>query len=183
VSQGGVGLTFSHHYRLASQRHALDVAPVEDGRSSRGGRELADYHCWNKALLAPAAGTIARVVDGLPDWPIGQRDRERPVGNHVVVRLGPERYVLFAHLKQGSVAVAEGDAVQPGQLLGRCGNSGNTTQPHLHLQVQTHVDPLEPGLRTLPMRIRSAGEPVPARAPRRNDEIIGVSVAAPLPAS
>ena len=87
---------------------------------------------------------------------MGQTDAESPVGNHVVIALGPARYVLLAHLRRGSVAVVEGQVVRAGDLVGRCGNSGNTTQPHLHLQVQSRADFRAKDLKTYPIVFREA---------------------------
>jgi murein DD-endopeptidase MepM/ murein hydrolase activator NlpD len=64
-----------------------------------------------------------------------------PEGNHLIVQIAPERYVMLAHLQQHSLRVREGQRVAAGELLALCGNSGNTTAPHLHLQVQTRADP------------------------------------------
>jgi murein DD-endopeptidase MepM/ murein hydrolase activator NlpD len=70
--------------------------------------------------------------DGLADLTPPQRDRENVRGNHVVITCG-EVDVEIAHLRNGSVAVRAGDAVSSGQRIGAVGNSGNTTEPHLHI--------------------------------------------------
>jgi murein DD-endopeptidase MepM/ murein hydrolase activator NlpD len=71
-------------------------------------------------------------VDGLPDLPPPERDRENPAGNHVVISCMNVE-LLMAHMENGSVAVEAGERVETGQLVGRVGNSGNTTEPHLHI--------------------------------------------------
>src|SRR5690606_7128195 len=88
-------------------------------------------------VLAPANGTVAHATGDLPDQAIGDTDRANPAGNHVAIDLGNDEYVFLAHLRRGSVAVKEGDTVAEGQVLGRCGNSGNTSEPHLHIHLQT----------------------------------------------
>jgi hypothetical protein len=174
VLQGGPGPAWNHHAPIAQQRHAVDLFPTVDGRDRRdGGAALEDYYCWDAPVLAPAAGTVAKVVDGQPDAPTAERDPLNPAGNHVVLALTPKHYVLLGHLKQGSIEVAVGDTVHPGQPLARCGNSGNSSQPHLHLQVQTRVELTAPDNRALRLRIRAAGAPPPERAPRRNDVLVG----------
>ena len=79
-------------------------------------------------------------VDGLPDQAIGASDREQPAGNHVVLDLGDGEFAFLAHLRQHSVTVKQRDKVAPGQVLGRCGNSGNSSEPHLHVHLQTTPD-------------------------------------------
>jgi hypothetical protein len=179
VVQGGVGRSFNRHYALPSQRHALDLDATEGGRPHSGtGSALTDYHCWGRPLFAPSAGKVVHAVGTLPDSQLGQTDRKNLAGNHVIVQIAPEQFMLLAHLQQGSVAVEAGDEVRAGQLLGRCGNSGNTSQPHLHLQVQTGPDMWAPDTRTLPMRF--SGSAAPDRPARRNDELFG-SFEPPVP--
>ncbi len=75
-------------------------------------------------------------------------------GNHVVIALGPGGpFVLTAHLRPRTVRVAAGEAVTAGDQLGECGNSGNSTQPHGHLQVTDSMH--WPHARGLPMAFRS----------------------------
>ncbi|AXG82668.1 M23 family peptidase [Streptomyces paludis] len=62
------------------------------------------------------------------------------VGNHVVLDLGDGTYAMYAHLQRGSLQVRAGDRVRAGQLLARCGNSGNSSEPHLHFQLMDHPD-------------------------------------------
>ncbi len=128
----------NHHAVDRGQRFALDLLVVEDGSTHAGdGLALEDYHCWDRPILAPAAGVAAAVVDGLPDQPPGTMDPENPAGNHVVLDLGNDEYAFLAHLRQGSVTVKPGERVESGQEIGRCGNSGNTSEPHLHIHLQT----------------------------------------------
>ena len=100
----------------------------------------------------------------------------------MVLQIGPQRYVLLAHLQQGSLAVTAGQQVRRGEPLARVGNSGNTSEPHLHLQIQNGPALLTadgrgvtPGLRTLPIelrdtdRLRGGDRTSPARDLRRND--------------
>lgn len=137
VFWGGRTLEQNYHAVDAGQRFAYDFVKRVDGSSHRGdGSRLEDYHCWNEPILAPAAGTVVEAVDGLPDQAIGTTDPTAPAGNHVVLDLGQGEYALLAHLRQDSVTVAKGDRVEPGETLGRCGNSGNTGEPHLHFHLQ-----------------------------------------------
>lgn len=137
VAWGGRTIEQNYHAANPGQRFAYDFLQVVDGSSHTGdGSELAQYHCWGEPILAPAAGTVASAMDGLPDQAIGTTNRERPTGNHVILDLGHGEYALLAHLQEGSVTVEQGQAVAAGDKLGLCGNSGNTSEPHLHFHLQ-----------------------------------------------
>ncbi|HEY0037040.1 MAG TPA: M23 family metallopeptidase, partial [Longimicrobium sp.] len=75
-------------------------------------------------------------VDGIADNVPGQMNATQVVGNHLIVDHGTGEYSVLAHLRSGSVAVRTGDRVTRGQRLGECGNSGNSSEPHLHYQLQ-----------------------------------------------
>ncbi|RJE89257.1 M23 family metallopeptidase [Paracoccus onubensis] len=139
VYWGGRSLEDNYHAVDMGQRFALDLLVLEDGESHDGDdpNNLESYHCWGRPILAPAGGIVAGVVDGLPDQAIGSTDPGNPAGNHVVIDFGNDEYGFLAHLRQNSVRVAKGDHVVPGQEIGRCGNSGNTSEPHLHFHLQT----------------------------------------------
>jgi hypothetical protein len=125
------------------QRFAIDWYRVgEQGQTWEGDpARLTSYLSYRQPVVASTGGTVVEVQDGIPDNtppvtppvpPI-----EETVGNHVTVEVAPGRYLLYAHLKPGSLRVREGDRVETGQVLGRIGNSGNSTTPHLHFQVMT----------------------------------------------
>jgi urea transporter/murein DD-endopeptidase MepM/ murein hydrolase activator NlpD len=119
-------------------RHALDFFIQDGTRSFSGeGRDLADYHCFGLPVLAPATGLVESCRDDLTDMPPGEVDARQNWGNHVLLRLPSGLFVLLAHLRQGSLLVTPGMAVETGMPLGTCGSSGRSPQPHLHLQVQT----------------------------------------------
>lgn len=176
VGQGGRSALVNHHYPIRAQSHALDLVKLKDGRACVGDpQRLESYPAFGATMRAPAAGRVVRAVDGKPDMAIGQTDVVSLVGNHVVIEIGPSRHVLLAHLKRGSVSVREGQAVRSGDPIALCGNSGNTSQPHLHLQVQDLPDFRSPDLRTYPIvfpgaRLIRSGADVSA-SPRRNDRI------------
>jgi hypothetical protein len=157
VLQGGRSVLINHHYPLTSQRFALDLIELRDGKPVHGDpQNLASYACFDQPLYAPAKGKVVRVVNDRPDQAIGTTDEEFVVGNHVVIEIAPDRFALLAHLKQSSVAVQEGNEVHAGQLLAHCGNSGNTSEPHLHLQIQSHADFHAPELVTFPIRFEKS---------------------------
>jgi urea transporter len=126
------------HTHQGLWRHGLDFEVLDArGQNHSGeGRELTDYHCWRLPVCAPADGTVVKVVSGVPDNPPGKRNPHQPWGNVVILQHGPALFSLVAHLAAGSAEVAEGQFVRRGARLGRCGNSGRSFVPHLHVQVQ-----------------------------------------------
>jgi murein DD-endopeptidase MepM/ murein hydrolase activator NlpD/urea transporter len=136
-------------------RHALDfVVRGDDGRDFRSdGATLDDYGCYGLPVVAPAAGVVARVVDGVRDNPVGEVNLQDNWGNVVIVYHAPGVYSCVAHLSPGSLAVREGQAVVAGETLGRCGNSGRSATPHLHLQLQASA---EVGAATIPLALHDA---------------------------
>ena len=80
---------------------------------------------------------MVTAVSVLPDQAIGSSDPAHPAGNHVVLDFGNGEFGFLAHMRSGSLKVKAGDKVEAGQEVGRCGNSGNTSEPHLHFHLQT----------------------------------------------
>ncbi|MDP2825061.1 MAG: urea transporter [Sulfuritalea sp.] len=139
------------HTHRGPWRNALDFFLVEDGQSFRNdGGQLSDYLCFGLPVLAPVAGEVVVVRDGLPDNPPGHADTKENWGNHLVIRSVDGSHVWLAHLRQGSVSVTAGNWVRAGDALGACGNSGRSPQPHLHLHVQAGI---AAGAATLPFHL------------------------------
>ena len=147
VINGGVTKSTSHSWGLVSQRYAYDlVVTDDDGDTHEGdGQRLADYYAFGAPVTAPADGTIVAVEDGLRDHPAPGSARVEwrtwnIVGNYVVIEHDDGEYSTLAHLRAGSVTVAPGEEVSRGDVVGECGNSGMSTEPHLHFQVQDHAN-------------------------------------------
>lgn len=140
VGAGGRSGLVNHHYSVRQQRDALDLAVPFARQSDRPPTALTDYPSYGQPVLAPADGLVVTAVDAHPDQAIGSTDAAHPLGNHVVLDLGQRRYLLLAHLKPGSLQVREGQPIRRGQQLAHVGNSGNTSEPHLHLQLQSGPD-------------------------------------------
>jgi hypothetical protein len=135
VLWGGDDVSVNYHAAVPDQRWAYDlaVAPYFTGSSS-----LSDYGCYGVTVVAPAAGVVAVAHEGEPDQTPGQPSNnfEAPFGNYVAIRLETDTYLIIAHLKTGSVTVTVGQPVEEGQPIGQCGNSGNTSEPHIHIHHQ-----------------------------------------------
>jgi len=125
------------HTHRGPWRHGLDFFIVEEGRSFGGeGRLLTDYHAFGLPVLAPAAGEVVAVRDGVADNPPGEVNARENWGNYVLIRAAGGVHVLLAHFRHGSIAATQGAWVKAGDVLGGCGNSGRSPQPHIHLHVQ-----------------------------------------------
>ncbi|HZM00271.1 MAG TPA: M23 family metallopeptidase, partial [Planctomycetota bacterium] len=137
VFWGGRSVKQNYHAATKDQRFAYDIVVMREGSTHVGdGKRNEDYHCFGQPILAPAAGTVVAAIGDLPDNVPGQFDRQHPAGNHVVLDLGNGEYALFAHFRQGSLKVGPGDKVEAGAPLAECGNSGNSSEPHLHFHLQ-----------------------------------------------
>lgn len=128
------------HFLNANQRFAIDFFITQDvdgkRRSYRDrGKQNLDYFAFGQEILAPADGTVTAVIDGVPDNTPGQLDIYFRLGNTIVLSLGNGEYAYLCHLQNGSAQVRVGDRVARGQVLARCGNSGNSSVPHLHFQL------------------------------------------------
>ena len=176
---GGRSALLSHHHLLPSVSNAVDFMRLVDGRGYRGDAKRADsWHGFGEPVLAPADGTVARVLDGQPDEPVGAIGQASgQEGNHIVVEIGARRYAMLAHLQQGSVRVRPGDRVRRGQQIAAVGDSGNSLAPHLHFHIQDRPDSGDQ-VRTLPVIFgdvvltRGGRESTPAGADlRRGDHV------------
>jgi hypothetical protein len=139
VGQGGASQVVNYHHPHPAQRYALDILALGSyGRRARGlyPRDPARYAVWGAEVVSPCDGVVAAAADGLPDRPPPERDPSHPPGNHVVIRAQNAEIVL-AHLQEGSVRVTVGEQVRAGQPIGLVGNSGNTTEPHLHIHAES----------------------------------------------
>jgi murein DD-endopeptidase MepM/ murein hydrolase activator NlpD len=138
VLWGGDTPALNHHLKHPSQRRAADLVKVdEDGATHSGsGQSLTDYYAYGAPVQAVAGGVVAWVVDGVPDTHIGSLNPYYAPGNAIAIAHADGIWSVYAHLIPGSARVAVGDRVTPGMTLGECGNSGNSSEPHLHFQLQ-----------------------------------------------
>ena len=144
VAQGGDTLNVNQHMRVRAQWYGIDFAkvggPSERALNTGDGSKPEDFFSWGQTVVAPVGGTVVEVENALPDNPLGVRDTARVLGNHVVIKTADGDHVFLAHLQKGSVLVAAGAAVKAGDPLGKCGNSGNSDFPHVHMHVQNTAD-------------------------------------------
>lgn len=137
VVWGGRTVEENYHAAYGDQRFAYDFLVVQGGSTHAGsGADNHDYYCFELPILAPAAGLVVAVVDGVPDNKPGEFGDDDTLGNHVIIDHGAGEYSFLAHFKNGSVAVAPGQRVATGDQIGACGNSGRSSEPHLHYHLQ-----------------------------------------------
>lgn len=135
VGQGGNSPLVNYHNTHATQRFAVDIVELNATgarASSFQPAALDDYAIFGRAVHSPCTGSVVATVDGLDDNIPPQSDAENAAGNHVIISCQGAR-VLLAHLQRGSITVRQGDAVAAGDVFARVGNSGNTSEPHLHV--------------------------------------------------
>jgi hypothetical protein len=136
VAHGGPFTMVNHHNRAVDQRYGLDIILVSgrvDGTRQEAAFGLASYLSWGAEVVAPVSGVVVAAVDGHPDLALGVKDRMNPNGNRVIIEMADGTRLVLSHLQQGTVSVHQGQRVQLGVAVGRVGNSGNTSEPHLHI--------------------------------------------------
>ncbi len=137
VAVGGARLA-NHHWSVPRQAGALDLIAERPSGARAFGLWPADvtaYAAYGRTIVSPCSGLVAAAVDGMPDQPVGAPIFGPPYGNHVLIRTTAFDLVL-AHLQPGSVRVSVGQSVEAGDCIGRVGNSGRSTEPHLHLHAE-----------------------------------------------
>jgi hypothetical protein len=145
VAHGGSNTTLNYHVAVPPQKYALDIVALNLFGSKATGllpSELERYVIYGHTVHSPINGEVIGVVDGLPDLTPPEMNGSQPAGNHIWLRVD-DVYIVLAHLMNGSITVKAGDRVERGQPLGRVGNSGNTTEPHLHIHAVKYSTPPE----------------------------------------
>ena len=156
----------SHGTARFGTAYAIDLVPVDDHNRSAlatwrtvlATEPSSAFVGFGRPLVAPISGTVVATLDGEIDhdasrslaayllFAIGQARRIRSgiaavAGNHLVIEASPGGpYVLMAHLQHGSLRVSAGQRIELGDPVGACGNTGNSTQPHVHLQAVDSLD-------------------------------------------
>jgi murein DD-endopeptidase len=133
-----------------AQRFAIDWVMLNDSNTTFVGDRLKNesYGAEGVDALAVADGRVTEVKDSIPENVPGANSRAVPItletvgGNHVIIDIGGGYYAFYAHLKPGSLRVKLGDRVRRGQVIGLVGNTGNSTEPHLHFHISDASSPL-----------------------------------------
>ncbi len=143
VINGGLEKETSHSWGMLSQRYAYDFLMLDSqGKSYEGdNKHLGSYYCYQQIILVPADGVVVEVKDKVDESRLlgnGQVDKgiKDIRGNYIVIQHGDKEYSVLAHLSPNTIKVKVGDRVKRGEEIAKCGNSGNSTEPHLHFQLQ-----------------------------------------------
>lgn len=164
VAWGGDSLENNYHAITPDQRWAYDLV-VEPYFLENA--QLTDYGCYGVPVLAPADALVTAAHDGEPDATPGvvSNNFEAPLGNFAALQLEETgTYLIIAHMKPGSLLIETGDTVEEGPQIGQCGNSGNTSEPHIHIHHQRQDPTIFPlnFAEGLPLFFRDHdGEPMP----------------------
>ncbi|WP_347268500.1 M23 family metallopeptidase [Paracoccus sp. (in: a-proteobacteria)] len=159
--------TVERYRRWRGQSLAVDLIRITPMGFRTDGWRPADparYAGFGTPIMAPCDGRVVVASDGLPDMQVPATDLDHLAGNFILIDCGGF-VVALAHLRQGSVLPEEGDRVQTGDPIGELGNSGNSSEPHLHIHAQRGIPPDAP----------FGGEPlgltIDGRFPVRNDRL------------
>ncbi|MDR2116697.1 MAG: peptidoglycan DD-metalloendopeptidase family protein [Planctomycetaceae bacterium] len=171
---GGDTIDLNYHIENKAQKNAFDFVVIgENGKTYKtNGLINEDYYAFGKEMIAPCDGEIVLVVDGIKDNQPGNKNSYYVPGNTVIIKTINAEYILLAHFKQNSIIVKEKQLVKKGDLLGYCGNSGNSSEPHLHFHIQNIEDMNEAtGVKCYFSNIIVNGNEVTNYSPIKNDKI------------
>ncbi|WP_165921257.1 M23 family metallopeptidase [Paenibacillus albiflavus] len=159
---GGASEPLNYHYPHESQRYAYDLVISHDNLTYQGDKEANEsYYAYGKAVVAPADGTVVGVEVNIQDnHPVGTMNAKNPFGNYVIIDHGNEEYSVIGHMQYQSASVKVGDQVKQGDVIGLCGNSGNSSEAHIHFQVQNSPDIASGNAKSIRIRLNNDVEPI-----------------------
>lgn len=142
ITWGGDTKELNYHVESVSQKNAFDILILDSsGKSHKAdGKINEDYYAFGKKIIAPCGGEIVLSVDGIKDNIPSEMNSFHVGGNTIILKTANSEYLVFCHFKNHSIKVKEGQKIKEGQLLGLCGNSGHSSEPHLHFHIQDAED-------------------------------------------
>ena len=162
VGQGGSSPWLNIHYGTGAQSYALDIVALGTFERRAAGilpKRLDSYAVFDQPVYAPCSGRVVSAMDGYPDFSPPERDEKSIAGNFVAIACDDlDATVVLAHLRQGSIMLAANSVVTKGDQVARVGNSGNTTEPHLHMHavrgIEVELTQLLRDAEPMPMRFQ-----------------------------
>jgi hypothetical protein len=151
----------NHHCGTPNQQFAYDLVLL-----NQFGQPTS---CIGQPVYSPSAGVVEYTQDGFPNHAV---PGQHLAGNHVVIRRSSTEYILIAHFSPGTISVKQGNTVTVGQQLGQCGNSGQSTFPHVHMHMQSHPNPLQFNSPGQPMSFSSIGILGPGGCVQRANHVL-----------
>jgi len=146
VINGGCEKEFSHSWSIPTQRYAYDfVIMDDDGKTYRGDSDkVTSYACYGKNVLAPADGVVIAIGNICDDEkPFSDEIIEMKAkdirGNFILIKHAEKEYGFIGHLQPQSIIVGIGQKVKQGEVIAKCGNSGNSSEPHIHFHLQDGI--------------------------------------------
>ncbi len=139
---GGDTKPQNYHVIDRAQRNAFDFLIIGKNNKTyeRSGTRNEDYYAFGKPIYAVCDAEVIDVITGVEDNKPGAMNPRQPLGNSVTLKTSNNEYIFYAHFEKGTLKVQKGDRVVRGQQLGNCGNSGNSSEAHLHLHIQDGPD-------------------------------------------
>lgn len=158
VAKGGNNYFINHHILNHNQKYALDIIKECPDKNNELHLKNENFCIWNEAVYTPCEGTIQNIENNISDNRPFFMNKQFPKGNFVEIVCENGFKVTLAHFRKGSLIVQKGSKLETGMFLGRVGNSGNSSEPHLHFQANFNK---EPALIELNGRSYMAGEKFP----------------------
>lgn len=141
VFWGGTKVEDNYHVAYNNQKGAYDLVIRKNGKTHKtDGRTNKDYYVFGKEIIAPVDATVVKIIRGVEDNIPGKMNPAQVTGNTVILKTTNNEFIVLAHFKKQSIKVKRNQKVKKGELLGLCGNSGNSSEPHLHISLQNVED-------------------------------------------
>jgi uncharacterized protein DUF3887/peptidase M23-like protein len=178
VFWGGITVEDNYHVAYENQNGAYDLVISKNEKTFEDNRSKnINFYVFGKEIIAPCDAKVVKVITGVHDNIPGEMNPKQVTGNTIVLETTNNEYILFAHFKENSIVVKEGQNVKQGDLLGLCGNSGNSSEPHLHLSLQNVKDMnMATGAKLFFEKIKVNGKIKEDYLPVKNDKIQNIKL-------
>lgn len=178
VFWGGTTVKDNYHVAYENQKYAYDLVITKNGKTFKGDRSKNEnFYVFGKKIIAPCNATVVKVIIGVKDNLPGKLNPTQLTGNTVILKTDKNEFILFAHFKNNSIQVKKNQKVKKGDILGLCGNSGNSSEPHLHLSLQNVEDmSIATGAKLFFDNIKVNGRVKQNYIPKKDDKIQNIKL-------